>query len=154
MIWCQNTASHADAILLTSAIECTFMDRYESLDPELLPPLWLIYTDSPSDSGKVHSDVRQRWHQGDRAVHEAMARFASFAEKGRCAHVPPALTLQQTGRDGEMFACVLQVKRQLLFWKEFPADLRYKIATSVLTLDGGDLKASYLPCTGQPWRKR
>ncbi|CAK0783514.1 hypothetical protein CVIRNUC_006713 [Coccomyxa viridis] len=59
--------------------------RYESLEPELLPPLWLIYCNSPSDSGKVHSDVRQRWHQGDRTVHEAMARFASFAEKGRSA---------------------------------------------------------------------
>jgi hypothetical protein len=67
---------------LTSRVCC---GRYESLEPELLPPLWLIYCNSPSDSGKVHSDVRQRWHQGDRTVHEAMARFASFAEKGRCA---------------------------------------------------------------------
>ena len=67
---------------LTSKVCC---GRYISLEPELLPPLWLIYCNSPSDSGKVHSDVRQRWHQGDRTVHKAMARFASFAEEGRCA---------------------------------------------------------------------
>ena len=58
--------------------------RYESLNPEQIPPLWLIYADSPSDSGRAHSDVRMRWQQGDRAVHEAMAEFASFAEMGRC----------------------------------------------------------------------
>ena len=58
--------------------------RYESLDPDLIPPLWLIYADNPSDSGKAHSDVRQRWIQGDKAVHQAMGDFASFAEKGWC----------------------------------------------------------------------
>ena len=65
--------------------------RYESLDPDLIPPLWLLYADNPSDSGKTHSSVRQRWQQGDRAVHAAMVEFASFADKGRCA--PPCLTI-------------------------------------------------------------
>ncbi|CAL5220579.1 g2617 [Coccomyxa viridis] len=59
--------------------------RYESLDPDVIPPLWLIYADNPSDSGRAHSDVRQRWHQGEKAVHQAMAEFATFAEKGRAA---------------------------------------------------------------------
>lgn len=68
------------------------MRRYESLNPEQIPPLWLIYADSPSDSGRAHSDVRKRWQQGDRAVHEAMAEFASFAEMGRCV-----LPLSHTG---------------------------------------------------------
>ena len=48
--------------------------RYEPLDPSLLPPqplLQLIYSSSgPSgkDSGRVHSDVKQRWLAGDETV--------------------------------------------------------------------------------------
>lgn len=45
--------------------------RYRSLDPALLPPLWLIYRAGgpPSkDSGAVHSTVRQRWLGGDADV--------------------------------------------------------------------------------------
>lgn len=68
------------------------MCRYESLNPEQIPLLWLIYADSPSDSGRAHSDVRKRWQQGDQAVHDAMAEFASFAEMGRCV-----LSLSHTG---------------------------------------------------------
>jgi glucuronokinase len=57
--------------------------RYESIDPELLPPLWLIYAINPSDSGAVHSDVRRRWKQGDPDVVAAMAKFADIAQQGR-----------------------------------------------------------------------
>ncbi|WIA36426.1 hypothetical protein OEZ86_007736 [Tetradesmus obliquus] len=58
---------------------------YESLDPALLPRLWLVWCDNPSDSGRVHSTVKQRWLAGDAAVREGMARVAQCAEKGRAA---------------------------------------------------------------------
>lgn len=57
---------------------------YESLDPGLLPRLWLIYCDNPSDSGRVHSTVKQRWLAGDPAVVEGMQEVAKCAADGRC----------------------------------------------------------------------
>jgi glucuronokinase len=56
---------------------------YQSLRPQLLPRLWLIYCDNPSDSGKVHSTVKQRWLAGDPAVVEGMQQVAQCAERGR-----------------------------------------------------------------------
>lgn len=56
---------------------------YESLKPELLPRLWLIYCDNPSDSGKVHSTVKQRWLAGDAAVVQGMQQVAQCAADGR-----------------------------------------------------------------------
>jgi glucuronokinase len=56
---------------------------YESLKPELLPRLWLIYCDNPSDSGKVHSTVKQRWLAGDAAVVQGMQQVAQCAAEGR-----------------------------------------------------------------------
>jgi hypothetical protein len=38
--------------------------RYTRLDPSLLPPLYLVWdVTSAGDSGKVHSDAKQRWLQ-------------------------------------------------------------------------------------------
>ncbi|CAL8464332.1 g3867 [Coccomyxa elongata] len=59
--------------------------RYESLDPALLPRLWLVHVAEPSDSGAVHSDVRRRWQRGDPDVADAMAAFADIAQAGRRA---------------------------------------------------------------------
>lgn len=62
--------------------------RYERLDPALLPDggrLYLMYCDNPSDSGRVHSTVRQRWLAGDVAVKEGMDAVAQCAVDGRWA---------------------------------------------------------------------
>jgi glucuronokinase len=56
---------------------------YCSLKPELLPRLWLVWCDNPSDSGKVHSTVKQRWLARDAAVVEGMLQVAQCAEQGR-----------------------------------------------------------------------
>ncbi|KAL2643109.1 hypothetical protein R1flu_010696 [Riccia fluitans] len=56
---------------------------YKPMDPELLPPLYLIYTKNPSDSGKVHSDVRKKWLSGDQHIHKLMSEVAEIAEEGR-----------------------------------------------------------------------
>lgn len=66
-------------------MQATGCGRYQSLDPKLLPRLWLVYCDNPSDSGKVHSSVKQRWLEGDPQVVQGMAQVAGCAEQGRTA---------------------------------------------------------------------
>ncbi len=78
-------------MLIIPSASCIFLSvnifnhvhRYESLDPAVLPRLWLVYAAEPSDSGAVHSDVRQRWQRGDADVAAAMTTFADIAQAGR-----------------------------------------------------------------------
>ncbi|XP_022134334.1 glucuronokinase 1 [Momordica charantia] len=56
---------------------------YTPMDINLLPPLYLIYANNPSDSGKVHSTVRQRWLDGDKFIISSMQEVAKVAEEGR-----------------------------------------------------------------------
>ena len=53
------------------------------MDEKLLPPLWLVYSNSPSDSGSVHSPVKQRWLAGDPDIRRDMAAVAQIAQEGR-----------------------------------------------------------------------
>ena len=43
---------------------CVCVGNYERLPADRLPPLWLAYLSDPTDSGKIHSNVKQRWKQG------------------------------------------------------------------------------------------
>ncbi|XP_074556095.1 glucuronokinase 1-like [Curcuma longa] len=56
---------------------------YSPMDISLLPPLYLIYAVNPSDSGKVHSYVRQRWLDGDPFIRSSMEEVANLALEGR-----------------------------------------------------------------------
>ncbi|CAM8995399.1 unnamed protein product [Rhodiola kirilowii] len=58
---------------------------YVPMDISLLPPLQLIYAENPSDSGKVHSTVRQRWLGGDKFIISSMEEVANIALQGRTA---------------------------------------------------------------------
>ncbi|KAI5442252.1 glucuronokinase 1 [Lathyrus oleraceus] len=58
---------------------------YIPMDLSLLPPLYLIYVANPSDSGKVHSKVRQRWLDGDEFIVSTMLEVANIAEEGKTA---------------------------------------------------------------------
>lgn len=59
---------------------------YESLDPALLPNLYLAYRTSLSEGTEVfHNNVRERWNRGDTQVVSAMARWADIAAEGRHA---------------------------------------------------------------------
>ncbi|KAJ4729317.1 Glucuronokinase 1 [Melia azedarach] len=58
---------------------------YTPMDIDLLPPLYLIYAENPSDSGKVHSTVRQRWLDGDEFIQSSMKEVADIAVEGRTA---------------------------------------------------------------------
>lgn len=48
-------------------------------------PLFLAYESDPSDSGKIHSNVRARWDAKDPEVLEAMNRFADLTVQARAA---------------------------------------------------------------------
>ncbi|KAK3033077.1 hypothetical protein RJ639_035703 [Escallonia herrerae] len=59
--------------------------KYIPMDTNLLPPLHLIYAENPSDSGKVHSTVRQKWLDGDKFIISSMEEVANLALEGRAA---------------------------------------------------------------------
>lgn len=67
----------------------TLMDEqgygnYESLDSSSLPRLFLAYIgESAGESGKVHSNLRYRYQQGEPEVLEAIRSWAWFAEQGK-----------------------------------------------------------------------
>ncbi|KAE9612773.1 hypothetical protein Lal_00005960 [Lupinus albus] len=56
---------------------------YTPMDFTLLPPLHLIYAQNPSDSGKVHSQVRQRWLDGEEFIVSSMTQVANIAKQGK-----------------------------------------------------------------------
>ncbi len=59
---------------------------YVTLDPDLLPPLYLAYRTTLSEGSEVvHNDLRLRYEAGDPAVLEAVGCWASFAAEGRKA---------------------------------------------------------------------
>ena len=54
--------------------------KYTTLPLSLLPPLHLAYAMDPSDSGKIHSDVKERWKNGDPEVMQAAVTWAGFVD--------------------------------------------------------------------------
>lgn len=69
--------------------ESTGHGLYKRLDASLLcnalPLIWLAYCGEPSDSGRIHSDVKARWEAGDDSVIDIMRRIADVAEQARLA---------------------------------------------------------------------
>lgn len=61
--------------------------NYETMSLDLLPPLYLAYSDEPSDSGRIHHNVRCRFDQGDPEVLAAMREFARLTDDARGALV-------------------------------------------------------------------
>lgn len=58
--------------------------RYHQLQVKNLPPLFIAWDRSTGQaSDVVHSDVRQRWLDGDELVRSTMTRFAGLAVAGR-----------------------------------------------------------------------
>jgi len=59
---------------------------YESLDPSLLPTMFVAYrTGSTKVSGHLLSDLRIRWERGDREAHQVLDRIAALATEGKKA---------------------------------------------------------------------
>jgi len=60
--------------------------NYESLDPGLLPPLYIAYRETLAEGTEVfHNDIRARWNRGESAVVEAMRFWADLAQDFRDA---------------------------------------------------------------------
>lgn len=59
---------------------------YESLDPRLLPPVYLAYQTQLAESSEVfHNDIRKRYDSGERLVIDAMETIADLARQSRAA---------------------------------------------------------------------
>ncbi len=62
--------------------------RYEPLDPALLPPLYVAYSEEAGEPTEVfHNNLRARYDQGEAQVVEAMRQFARLAQEARDALV-------------------------------------------------------------------
>ncbi|MGI6099405.1 MAG: GHMP kinase [Lentisphaerae bacterium] len=58
--------------------------RYESLDPSLMPPLYIAYRTDLSEGSEVfHNNIRERFQRGDSEVVEAMRAWAELTDKAR-----------------------------------------------------------------------
>ena len=81
----------------SSYFESEGFGRYERLDVSRLPRLHLMHLrKSGGQSGRIHSDVRRRFLEGDTEVADAMREFAGIAERGRSILVGSA----EGGEDG------------------------------------------------------
>ena len=59
---------------------------YESMDPVLLPPVYVAYHAALSEPTEVfHNDIRSRYNRGDPQIIKAMEDFAQLAQDGRQA---------------------------------------------------------------------
>jgi galactokinase/mevalonate kinase-like predicted kinase len=56
---------------------------YTRLPVSVLPPLFLAYCADPSDSGRIHAPVKQRWLAGDPEVVGGMTTIANLADEAR-----------------------------------------------------------------------
>ena len=58
--------------------------RYESLDPGLLPNLYIAYRTELAEGSEVfHNTIRERWIAGDAEIVSAMEDFAGYAQQVR-----------------------------------------------------------------------
>lgn len=52
---------------------------YEDLHPDILPNFYVAYSEDLSEGTEIfHNNIRQRYEDGDRQVHEAMGEFAEI----------------------------------------------------------------------------
>ena len=60
--------------------------RYEPLDPNLLPPLFVAFHEQLAEGTELtHNPLRERYERGDQEVLDAVATWASLAQQARDA---------------------------------------------------------------------
>lgn len=83
--------------------------QYESLDPGLLPSIYVAYRTSLSEGTEIfHSNVRERWRTNDPEVVAAMKTWADYAERGRAA-----LLARDYGTFGELIDANFDLRAKL-----------------------------------------
>ncbi|KAJ3305724.1 hypothetical protein HDV03_001132 [Kappamyces sp. JEL0829] len=112
-------AGHQDRVIQVYG-GCMYMDfdralmeargygEYTALDARLLPRVWIAYVKTPKDSGKVHSNVKSRFLDGDPVVLEGMREFARYASESRSA-----LLQGDHGRMAELFSANFANRRRI-----------------------------------------
>ena len=60
----------------------TGIGEYEYVDAEKIPKLFVVWSQNPSNSGKIHQPVRQRWLSGDIEIIQGMKVAADCARDG------------------------------------------------------------------------
>jgi len=60
----------------------TGIGEYEYVDAEKIPKLFVVWSQNPSNSGKIHQPVRQRWLSGDAEIIQGMQNAADCAREG------------------------------------------------------------------------
>ena len=85
---------YGSVVYMDFTLPCTHrvdgMERgeYEPLDPSLLPPLYVAFSEDFGEPTEVlHSHLRERYAEGEPAVVDAMRTFAELAREGREALV-------------------------------------------------------------------
>lgn len=75
--------------LSTELLKSRGFGVYENIDIPLqdLPQFFLVYLADPSDSGKIHNDVKMRWMNGDQQVVDAMNQVCSPVHLLTCVSV-------------------------------------------------------------------
>lgn len=65
-------------------IESRGYGRYERLDPQILPPLYIAYREALGKvSGKVLNSIRTRYDQGDELTIRTLKQIADLADRGK-----------------------------------------------------------------------
>lgn len=82
--------------------------KYEVLDAVSFPHLWIAYTSVPSDSGKIHSSVYSRYHNGDEEVIRTMRKFASLTDEAKIA-----IEKKDWSKFGELMDTNFDLRRKL-----------------------------------------
>ena len=74
---------------------------YTRLAVSCLPPLFLAYCADPSDSGRIHAPVKQRWLAGDPEVVNGMITIANLADEGKLLGENTSYGKARTTKDKE-----------------------------------------------------
>lgn len=83
--------------------------RYEEMDPRLLPPLYLAYRVDAAEGTEVfHSNIRDRWMHGEKAVVDAMRRWAGMTDEVR-----DLLVKGEAGRIGPILDASFDLRRTI-----------------------------------------
>jgi len=83
--------------------------NYEHLDMDLVPPnLFLLYLREPSDSGRIHANVKDRWRAGDSEVVEGMKQFGRYTDQAR-----EALLRKDHATFGKLMDANFELRRKL-----------------------------------------
>lgn len=64
----------------------TGIGEYTYVDCDKIPKLFIVWSQNPSNSGKIHQPVRQKWLNGDSEIIQGMKNCSRLCERGFTNH--------------------------------------------------------------------